>query len=92
MSEEKADNLESQALKALDEQIITVEEIKNKIDDKIDVAEKKKKAIHQESIKCECGGRYVTRNKTRHIKSSKHILYLTKNPISEALDIGVTTS
>ena len=43
MSEEKADNLESQALKALDEQIITVEEIKNKIDDIIDVAEKKKK-------------------------------------------------
>ena len=43
MSEEKADNLESQALKALDEQIITVEEIKNKIDDIIDVAEKKKR-------------------------------------------------
>ena len=42
MSEEKAYNLESQALKALDEQIITVEEIKNKIDDIIDVAEKKK--------------------------------------------------
>jgi uncharacterized protein YllA (UPF0747 family) len=92
MSEEKADNLESEALKVLDEQIITVEEIKNKIDDIVDVAEKKHKTAHQESIKCECGGRYVPRNKTRHIKSSKHILYLTKNPISEALDIGVTTS
>ena len=34
---------ESEALKALDKQIITVEEIKNKIDDIIDVAEKKKR-------------------------------------------------
>ena len=92
MSEEKADNLESQALKALDEQIITVEEIKNKIDDIIDVAEKKKKTIHQDSITCECSGRYILRNKTRHMKSSKHMLYLTTNPITEALDIGVTTS
>ena len=37
---------------------------------------KDNKEKFDEIIKCECGGKYVIRNKTRHLKTTRHIRYL----------------
>jgi len=41
-----------------------------------------KKCELKESIACECGGSYVPRNKTRHMKTIKHLNYFAKNPVT----------
>ena len=73
---------------ALDEGINTIEvndavEANNdKIDTVIHLSENLKKCELRESIACECGGSYVPRNKTRHMKTVKHLNYFAKNPVT----------
>ena len=35
---------------------------------------------YRKSYKCACGGKYTSNNKSRHIKTKKHIEFLNGNP------------
>jgi hypothetical protein len=62
-----------------------VETINDKIDTVIDsvieLSEKPKNYIYKTTILCECGGSYVPRNKTRHMKTIKHQNYCNKSTL-----------
>jgi hypothetical protein len=75
-------NVKQRLNEEIDKTINVVETLNDKIDTVIDcvvdISEKKKKPINQESIACECGGHYVNRNRTRHVKTAKHQNYISK--------------
>ena len=64
------------AVEAINDKIDTV------IDSVIELSEKPKNYIYKTTILCECGGSYVPRNKTRHMKTIKHLNYFAKNPVT----------
>jgi len=64
------------AVDAINDKIDTV------IDSVIELSEKPKNYIYKTTILCECGGSYVPRNKTRHMKTIKHLNYFAKNPVT----------
>ena len=41
------------------------------------VCEKKKNENRNEKHNCECGGKFTTRHKAKHLKTNKHLLYMT---------------
>ena len=67
-------------------EINTIETINDSIDTVIDcvidISKKQKNHTTKDSILCECGGHYVARNRTRHIKSAKHPNHYNKDAIS----------
>jgi prefoldin subunit 5 len=65
-------------IQALDKNINNIEEINDKIDTVIELTDKMNNLKIQETIVCGCGGHYVNRNKTRHMKTKKHLDYEEK--------------
>jgi hypothetical protein len=53
---------------------------KNELKDKQkEYCERNKEKLH-EKFDCDCGGKYIFQNKTTHVKSQKHQLYISNQP------------
>jgi hypothetical protein len=65
-------------IKALDDNIINIVVTNEKVDTVHEPTDKTKNTKIKESIVCGCGGHYVNRNKTRHMKTKKHLGYEEK--------------
>jgi hypothetical protein len=70
MTDEERQEFKNECNKSLKENIKT-----NK---KLETKEKRNEA-RSEKVECECGGNYVKTNKSFHIKTKRHIVYLSKN-------------
>ena len=65
-------------IKALDDNIINIVVTNEKVDTVNEPTDKTNTKKNKESIVCGCGGHYVNRNKTRHMKTKKHLNYEEK--------------
>ncbi|MGV2341653.1 MAG UNVERIFIED_CONTAM: hypothetical protein LVR18_49360 [Planctomycetaceae bacterium] len=78
MSDQLTENI-----KALDHNIINIVVTNEKADTVIEPTDKVKNTKIKESIVCGCGGHYVNRNKTRHMKTKRHLDYEGKHILPE---------